>query len=388
MRRMKAFVFTSVLLALSILTGTATAQKVVKIAFLGPLTGSVANFGIGARNSFDLAIREANKSGQLKFKLEGVALDDEANPATGVAAATKVVSDSDIVAAVGHFNSPVALATIHVFHRAGVPIVLWGTTDPSITKKYNYPEVTRVLPTMDVQSLVASEFAFNKGYKVWAIIHDSSDYGKKAKEDFSTAIEALGAKVISIDSVQPGEKDFMPILTKIKQLQPQAIFAGVVIPDGALIRLQMKKLGMENVFYIGPSGITDVKFNEIAGDAAEGTVSIHPGVFLEKIPKGRKFLESYKEAGYKEPVSAAGDVAYDSANIVIEALKKVGPNKKELAKAIRNISYDGVRGMISFDEFGQTKLRAVTVMVSQSGKWIPWEDSDYAKGLKKLPGQR
>src|SRR4030067_3846379 len=83
-------------LAVSILliTSSGWAQsKVVKIGFIGPLTGPNAAQGVGARNAFDLAIREANASGKYPYKVEMVALDDASDPATGVAAALKLASD-------------------------------------------------------------------------------------------------------------------------------------------------------------------------------------------------------------------------------------------------------------------------------------------------------
>ena len=90
-RMMTVCVF--VVAALFLMTSTGWAQKVVKIGFIGPLTGPNAAQGVGARNAFDLAIREANASGKYPFKIEMVALDDASDPATGMAAALKLVSD-------------------------------------------------------------------------------------------------------------------------------------------------------------------------------------------------------------------------------------------------------------------------------------------------------
>src|SRR5512135_1559384 len=95
----------------SIWTDAAMAQekKLVKLGFIGPLTGPNAAVGLGARNSADLAVRQANEKGNLPFKLELVILDDASDPTTGVAAATKLCSDALVMAATTHFNSPVGL---------------------------------------------------------------------------------------------------------------------------------------------------------------------------------------------------------------------------------------------------------------------------------------
>src|SRR4030067_1989801 len=89
--------------------------RVVKIGFIGPLTGPNAAQGVGARNAFDLAIREANASGKFGYKIEMVALEDASDPATGVAAALKLVSDPAGGAGKWTVKHPVALATIPIF---------------------------------------------------------------------------------------------------------------------------------------------------------------------------------------------------------------------------------------------------------------------------------
>ncbi len=42
-------------------------KKVVKVAFIGPLTGKYAKMGLGGRNSFQLAMDQQNASGKNKY---------------------------------------------------------------------------------------------------------------------------------------------------------------------------------------------------------------------------------------------------------------------------------------------------------------------------------
>src|SRR5512136_3085704 len=141
---------------------SAQEKKLVKLGFIGPLTGPNAAVGLGARNSADLAVRQANEKGNLPFKLELVVLDDASDPTTGVAAATKLCSDALVMAATTHFNSPVGLATIHVFHRYGVPQMFWGGIHPDITNKNNYLEVTRICPNTLVEHANLAKFVVEK----------------------------------------------------------------------------------------------------------------------------------------------------------------------------------------------------------------------------------
>jgi branched-chain amino acid transport system substrate-binding protein len=392
---MKRFrLFWVILFVSSLIIGAAgleaSAKETIKIAFLGPLSGPNAEMGLAARNAFDLAIKQANESGEFKYVIEPMVLDDESSPATGVAAALKATSDPLVVAATGHFNSPVALATIHTFHAFHVPMVLWGTIHPDITNRYNYPEITRVAPTLETQSQVGAQFAITKmGYKNWAIIHDTTDFGMACKTIFSKFIESLGGRLLAVDGIPTGTTDFRPILTRIKGLnEVNAIFLGGVTTEAGLVKNQMAKLDMNNMIMIGNTGIFSETFNNIAGEAAEGTLCTGY-ISAEATEEGRRLLEGYKKAGYKESfneITSTG--AYDATNIILDALKQVGPDDKvALAKAIRATKHQGSLGETVFDEKGQTKYGGLRIYVSQDGNWTEWDKSEYATGERKLPAK-
>jgi len=381
--RVSLIVFTAIFFITSV---GWTQAKVVKIGFIGPLTGPNAAQGVGARNAFDLAIREANASGKFQYKIEMVALDDASDPATGVAAALKLVSDPAVVAASGHWNSPVALATIHTFHTYRIPFIVWGAIHPDITGFYKYPGVNRVAPTLVQENSPLCDWVITElGYKAFSIISDTSSYGEMNTKAFRPMAENKGVKILSVDSVTVGTTDFRPILTKIKGLNPDAVYFGGVVMEGALIKDQMEKVGLKRMF-CAISGIKDDKFLEVAGPSGEGALSIKPGKPIEKLEGGTKFVKSYETAGYREPYGAYGPNAYDSAGIILEAISKVGPeDKTALMKYIRGIKYKGLMGETTFDATGQTTNIIVSRFVGQDGKWVVWEDSAYSKGARKLP---
>jgi branched-chain amino acid transport system substrate-binding protein len=367
------------------LTGEAAWAKTIKIAFIGPLTGPNAAQGNGAKNSFDLAIKQANQSGGFPYKIEAMLLDDASDPAVGVAAALKAVSDPDVVAATGHWNSGVALATIHTFHSFGVPFIVWGAISPRITG-YNYPEVTRNCPTLVQENVPFAKWVIEDlGYKRFSIISDTTDYGEQNTKAFRSLAAKHGAEILSVDAAPVGTTDFRPILTKIKGLNPSAIYFGGVMMEGALSKSQMEKVGLNKLF-AAVSGLADEKFNEVAGRAAEGTIITKPGFDLDELSGGIDFKKAYEAQGYSEPMGTYGIYAYEAANILLEALKQAGPeDKTAIAKTIRGMAFKGILGTTTFDENGQTELAPVSKLVSQDGKWVKWEKSEYATGKRMLP---
>jgi branched-chain amino acid transport system substrate-binding protein len=359
-------------------------KPIVKIGFIGPLTGPNAAFGLGARNAADLAVKETNKRGNAPYQYKLVVMDDASDPSVGVSVATKLSTVDKVAAATTHFNSPVGLATIHVFNRYKTPQVFWGTIHPDITYKYNFPEVTRIAANTIVEHAQLSDFILKRGYKSWSILYDTTSYGTSCFKAVKNALAKVGAEIISADGVPVGTVDFRPILSKIKALNPgpNVIYFGGLVTEAALIKRQMAEMGMTDLLYVGVTGFDSETFNKAAGENAEGTVIVGK----KSIGKDSPFVKSYNSQGYKEYYEATGPYAYDATNMIIAAINKVGPtDKAAIGKTIREMQYEGVLGLTKFDKFGQTETGGLTMKVSQGGKWIPWEISEYATGAKRLP---
>lgn len=365
----------------------AEAKDKVKVAFIGPLTGGVSVNGIGGRNSADLAVRLHNADPASKYEYELVVLDDECKPNIGVQVATKAAADKGVIAGVTHYCSAVAIGTVDVYHKFGMPAVVWGAVLPDITYGNDYKEVFRVNGTMINQNEVAAQFMTGLGYKKWAVIHDTTDYGKGHNQYFSEYLKKNGGQIVGTFGVTADQQDFTAELTQIKALNPEVIFFGGLTPIGVRIRSQMEKLGL-GALLEGTSGIVSDAFLEGLGPLAEGVLAFREGAPAEKLPGGRFFLEKYQQQGYGEAPEAYGPFAYAAMDLVLKTIDQVGPNRKQVVEALGKVKdRDSIVGKISFDDHGQNTVAAITKYVAQDGKWVVWEDSEYAAGKRKLKGR-
>jgi len=371
------------LLALS-LAGPAAAKDKVKVAFIGPLTGGVAANGLGGRNSADLAVKLRNADPKAKYEYELTVLDDECKPNTAVQAATKAGADDSIIAAVAHYCSATAIATVDTFNRLGLPMVVWGAVLPDITYRNKYPEVHRVNGTMINQNEVAAKFMAGLGFKTWVVIHDTTDYGKAHNQYFSKDITAAGGKILGTFGVTADQQDFTAELTQAKALNPEVIYFGGLTPIGIRIRQQMDKLGIKAVFE-GTSGIKSDAYIQGLGPLAEGSLSFIEGAPIDKLPGGKQFQEQYAKAGYKEPPEAYGAFAFVAMQLILDKIEAAGPDRAKVTAALGNVTnYDSIIGPVTFDDHGQNTVPLITKYVAQDGKWIVWEDSEYGSGKRKL----
>lgn len=371
-----------------LLSPSVQAKDTVKITFIGPLTGGSSAIGLGGRNSADLAVKQRNSDPQSKYNYELVVLDDECKPNVGVQVATKAASDKSIIAGVTNYCSAVAISAIDVYSRFGLPIVVWGAVLPEITYGRKLKEVHRINGTMINQNQVAAEFMAKQGYKKWAVIHDTTDYGKGHNKYFSESLKKHGGEIVGTFGVMSDQQDFTAELTRIKELNPEVVFFGGLTPLGIRIRSQMDKLGIAAQLQ-GTSGIkSDAYIEGLGKDLAEGSLAFLEGAPLEKLPHGKEFSDAYQKQGYSQPPDAYGPFAYAATDLIIDAIEKVGPNRKKvLAELEKTADADTIIGKVTFDDHGQNIVPLVSTYVAQDGKWVIWEDSEYAAGKRKLKGR-
>jgi len=378
--------FAAVALALAA-GNAAAAKKEVKVVFIGPLTGGVSVNGLGGRNSADLAVRLRNADPKAKYKYEMVVLDDECKPNIGVQVATKAASDRAIIAGATHYCSAVAIGTVDTYHKFGLPVIVWGAVLPDITYGNDYREIHRVNGTMINQNDVNAKFSTGQGFRKFAVIHDTTDYGKGHNKYFSEYLAKYGGKIVGTFGVTADQQDFNAELTQIKSLNVDAIYFGGLTPIGVRIRSQMDKLGIKAQF-IGTSGIVSDAFIEGLGPLAEGCLAFREGAPVEKLPGGQYFMQKYAEAKYAEGPEAYGAFAFAAMNLILDTIERVGPDRRKVTAALGNVKdVDSIVGKISFDDHGQNTVAAITKYVAQDGKWVVWEDSEYASGKRKLAGR-
>jgi branched-chain amino acid transport system substrate-binding protein len=171
-----------------------------------------------------------------------------------------------------------------------------------------------------------------------------------------------------VETVEPDDKDFSAVLSKIKRFNPDLIYFGGEYPAASLLTSQADQQGLK-VPLMGGDGIYSGTFISVAKEAGAGDLATSVGAPTDKLPTAQAFVDAYKAAGYADPYEAYGAYAYDAANAIINGLAKVleGQDKitddlrPKLRQAIQDGSFDGVTGKVGFDEFGDTTTRILTV---------------------------
>jgi branched-chain amino acid transport system substrate-binding protein len=362
-------------------------STVVTIGFDAPLTGELSALGLGMKNSVDLAVKQANKNKEVPgvtFKIE--ALDDQAQPSSGQQNATKLVADKSVLGVVGPLNSSVAQSMQKVFDAAQVPEVSVNT-NPALTQgdKWDTGEKARPFKTYfrtattdAIQGPFAAEYLYNtaKKKKVF-VVDDKKTYGAGLAATFSAHFKKLGGAVAGTEHVNPEAKDFGSVATKIKSSGADVVYYGGEYPVAGPLSAQVKKSGAA-IPLIGGDAIYSDEYLKLTGARGDGDMATSVGAPVEDLPSAKKFIADYKAAGYKEAYGAYGGFSYDSAWAIIQAVKAVAKDGKlpsdaraKVTEAVQKVSFDGVMGKVSFDEYGDATNKQLTVYKVEDGAFVP-----------------
>ncbi|MFL4951102.1 branched-chain amino acid ABC transporter substrate-binding protein [Streptomyces sp. MMS24-I31] len=367
----------------------------VTIGVDAPLTGDLSALGLGIKNSADLAAKNANKKNYVKgitFKIE--ARDDQAQPSSGQQNATALVADKNVLGVVGPLNSSVAESMQKVFDDAKLVEVSPANTGPALTqgpdwqtkKVRQFKSYFRTATTDAIQGPFAAQYLYNdaKKKKVF-VIDDKKTYGAGLAGTFTDEFKKLGGKIVGTEHINPDTKDFSAVATKVKDSGADVVYYGGEYPQAGPLSKQIKAAGAK-IPLVGGDGIYDPTFIKLAGSDSTGDLATSVGAPVETLPSAKQFVADYKAAGYKEEYAAYGGYSYDSTWAIIEAVKKVVDDnggklpsdaRAKVTAAMQNVSFDGVTGKVSFDEFGDATNKQLTVYAVKSGAWAAKKSGTY-----------
>jgi branched-chain amino acid transport system substrate-binding protein len=353
-------------LCLSLASGLAVAEA-VKIGFNAPLTGFAAADGNSARIGAELAVEQANAEGGVDGQLiELVVYDDQASPKSAVPIANKLIEKDQVPVAISGSYSGATRAASGVFQAAGVPYIAAYAVHPEITRAGD--EVFRTSFVGEVQGRAGAKLVGETlGKKRVVLITLKNDFGQSLAAGFKEKAADYGIDVVAEYEYGIKDRQFGAIVAKVKDDQPEAIYASGYFFTAAPLVSQLRSGGID-VPVIGQEGYDSQKFIEIAQDAAEGVIITTSLDRDSESRATREFIEAFEsKAGFKADMVAAS--AHTATNVAIAALREAGTtDRKAIRDAIAGLTLDASTGTISFNDLGEVR-KDVQVQVVKDGGW-------------------
>jgi len=359
-----------VLLSTSLVGCRPAAAKEVKIGVLCPLTGVIAAYGQEQKNAVAIAIEEINaKGGILGRKLVMVLEDDEKKPELAASMTQKLINAGvDVI--IGGMSSSCTMAGGPIANAKQVIMISPWSTNP---KAAEGDWVFRACFSDEFQGRIQAKFiAENLKSKRPAQLLDVSDDGSKGQgEVVAKTLKELGVPLLTTESYAGGDRDFRAQLTKIKALNPDCLDAPNYYGEAALIRVQMKELGMD-IPMVGGDGLDSSDFFKIAGPAAVGTMITTHYSPEDPRPVVQEFRKKYEQKHGDTPESTAA-LSYDAVMLYKIAVEKAGGWDKvkirDALAGLKNITTLVTAPTFSMDETGTGIKSLAVVEAGADGAW-------------------
>ena len=339
----------------------------IKIGFNVPLTGFAAADGQSALHGAELAVKQVNGSGGVNGSmLELVVYDDQASPKESAPLAVKMITKDGVVAGISGSYSGATRAAATIFAESKVPYISAYAIHPDITRAGDY--VFRTSFMGEVQGRAGAKLIGEMlGKKRVVMVTLNNDFGKSLAAGFKEQAKNFGVNVVAEYDYSIKDREFGPIISKIKADKPDAIYAsGYFFTAGPMVS-QIRAAGL-NQPIIGQEGYDSQKFIEIAGKASEGVMITTSLDRDSSSPETKAFISGFaKKAGYPADMVAAS--GHTALLVVADALKRAGSNDASaLRDAISKTNLSASTGKISFNALGEVQ-KDVQVQVVKGGNW-------------------
>ncbi len=355
------------------------------------VSGPNASLGLDTQYGAEIALKF--RGDVLGHPLELQAEDGGCSAEGGQTAATKIVSNENVVAVVGHNCSSSCTPAAPIYEDAGFTMVSPSCTAPSLTGADTHvPSFLRTAHNDSVQGKVAAEFAYNVlGARSAATIHDGSPYAEQLQAVFANRFKELGGTITAQEAVNVGDTDMRPLLTSIATGSPDLLYYPIFIAEGGFITAQSAEVtGLENTILMGADGMQSPEFIDAAGPAGEGMYFTGPDLSFGN-ELYQKFLAEYKKDYGTDPTAPFHAHAFDATNMILDAIEKVAVEDSDGTlfiprQALRDALYatkdfKGITGTLTCNENGDCANPKIGVVQIQNGAFVPYSMDNAAACL-------
>ncbi len=323
------------------------------IAVAGPMSGPLASIGDQMKRGAEAAAAAINAAGGVDGrKIKIVVEDDSCDPKQSVAVANLIVGQQ-IKFVDGHACSGSSIPASEVYADNDILMMSPASSNPTLTEK-GYPTILRLYPRDDAQGAFAAPWIVEhyKGKKI-AILHDKSAYGKGLATVVKDKLNAAGVTEILFEGLNPGEKDYSAIVSKLKGAGADFVYFGGYHPEAGLILRQSADQNYKPQL-MSADALATSEFWQISGPAGEGALFTFPSD-PRRSPAAANALAEFKAQGVNPEGFTL--ISYGVVQAIADGVKKAGSDDpKAVAKALKSGEpFETVLGPIALDAKGDMK---------------------------------
>jgi len=313
-----------------------------------------------------LAISEANDAGGHAGLPFEVVARTSAGP-WGVAAkqVAALAYDDAVWAIVGGVDGGEAHLAELIVAKAWVPVVVPTASDYTIDYA-NVPWVFRASPDDRAQAIMLWQYAIESGWRSVVVLTEGSRDGRTAQRRILDAARDLGTPPELMLQYPPGAPARMA--GRALSSAPEAVLVwGRAKQAAPLIRAIAARSYVGCV--LGSSALAEASIRDLGAFVKGGELVVTAPFDVRLLSdESLAFVASFRDATGRAPRSSAA-LAYDSARMIVAAVKTGGLNRAAIRSALARTETHGVAGAYSFGSLGGVRREPVLMRWTDSG----WE---------------
>ena len=334
-------------------TAFAADTSPIKIGLILPMTGQSASTG----RQIDAAVKlwMAQNGNKIAGRtVEVILKDDGAVPDATKRIAQELIVNEKVAVIAGFGITPTALATAPLATQSKTPLVVMAAATSSITEASPY--IVRTSFTLPQATTPMADWAIKN--KIRRVVTLVADYGPgfDAEKYFDSQFRLNGGQVLEKLRTPLRAPDFAPVLQKVLDAKPDALFVFLPSGQGAAFMKQFAERGLDKsgIRLIATGDVTDDDQLNDMGDVALGVVNSHHYSAAHPSAVNKKFVEAFQAAnkGMRPNFMAVG--GYDGMRVIYKALEaSKGVGGDALLAAMKGQLFESPRGQVLID--GQTR---------------------------------
>lgn len=354
-------------------------DDVIKLGFLGALTGDVANYGIPAEKGMKMAIDEINaQGGVLGKQLVGIYEDNKGDSTEIANIAQKYITRDKVVALVGDPCTGLTKVAADIAQKNQVVIFSGGATGAGVVEIGDYVFRNTMLDTVAVP-VVVDWMIKEKQWTKFAIITSlNNGYSTALTPIFEQEIKSQGGTIVISETINDKETDFSAQITKLKGVGADVLVFTGYYTEAALIMKEAQKQGVD-IPMVGGDGLYGQDLVKLGGDAVEEKVFLYCGFAADQpSEQTAKFVENYRKLYNEEPDMFSAQY-YDAVMILAQAMENANSTDPKVFKdQIANLKdYPGVSG--------NTTIRADREPIKSPVFLVTVKDGVFPSLVTKIP---
>jgi branched-chain amino acid transport system substrate-binding protein len=322
------------------------AADAVKIGAIFAVTGPNANLGTPEARTLQMLVDEANAAGGIAGrKIELILKDSQGNTEKAVSYAKQLTEENEVLAIIGPTTTGESMALKGYAEQNEQILISCAAGETIVNPVAKW--VFKVAPMDSWAAQMIYTTMKTMGVSRIGVLSSNSGFGQGGKAQLEKLAPSNGITIAISEVYDKEATDLTSVLAKIKAQDVQAIVNWSTEPAQSIVLKNIKQLGF-TVPVFQSHGFGNIAYATAAGKAAEGTLFPCGRILVaDVLPAGhaqKKVLVSYRDAymaKFKEEPSTFGGHAYDSFQLITEAVRKVGTDKYKVRDYL-----EGVRGLV------------------------------------------